>query len=291
MESWEPDTLIYPVSLEHHLSNEDKYYSPKDTKGLPMKKYKSMGLQYNPTRISSYGLANWNRWIKFSRTDCRDIFLQVAKWFMRSENGAWKYEFDWFGGDLKAPWISCMAQGQGISILVRAYRLTGENKFLNQAFMALNVLLTPIENGGLASDLEGDLFFEEYPLSQPMHVLNGFLFTMIGLIELYTVSENKKVAALIEMLGNVLQRNLYRWDLNGWSAYDLHNENNKFRNFCTVSYHGLHVTQLKFIGNYLNIPLIKITGEHWDYQRRKFPLRLRAMIGKIRYRLLYRPQR
>lgn len=120
--------------------------------------------------------------------------------------------------------------------------------------MALNVLLTLIENGGL-------------------------------------VSEIKRVEALIEMLGDVLQRNLYRWDLNGWSAYDLHNENKKSPNFCTVSYHGLHVTQLKFIGNYPNIPLIKKTGEYWDCQRRNFPLRLRAMIDKIRYRLLYKTQR
>jgi hypothetical protein len=65
---------------------------------------------------------------------------------------------------MKAPWLAGIAQGQGISLLTRAYLLTNNAGFLAQAQKALVPLSTPLSEGGLASRLpDGLLFIEEYP--------------------------------------------------------------------------------------------------------------------------------
>jgi heparosan-N-sulfate-glucuronate 5-epimerase len=280
----------YPVSLEFSLERETRFYSPKDPAGLPLRIYKSVGRQYNPTRIAAYGLAHFNRYFASSRSECRETFMKTADWFARAADGRWGYHFDW--NDLKAPWISCMAQGQGISVLARAYHLTGEAKYLESARMALTSLRRPLSMGGVRSRLDDvSEFLEEYPSSAPVHVLNGFLFALIGIYDLMRLEPASGPSVGFDELVQSLESNIGQWDLGYWSAYDVSTAACGIRNATTMKYHRLHITLLRFLGTMLNRVVLRDTADRWDAQSKSVAHRLRALTSKVFYRSLVRAQR
>lgn len=288
--------FIYPVDLEFTLKDEKKYYFPKDENGVPQKEYQSVGIHYNPTRVAAYGLANWNRYQNTQDEINKENFLKALNWFVKNQkNGQWEYEFDW--GDLKAPWVSCMSQGEGISMLVRGYVLTNDLKYLNWALEAIKPFEKMISDGGVRSCLSEDsIFFEEYPELEVKHVLNGFLYSVIGLLELYEVfEENTEPKDMVKKLINEsiysLEKNIERWDCGFWSCYDLHNENKTIRNICTISYHMLHITQLSYIAEKFNSKILEEYAYKWNSYMNSPISRISALCSKILYRIKYPPQR
>jgi hypothetical protein len=280
----------YPVSFEFTLEHETRFYSPKDAAGLPLRVYKSVGSQYNPTRIAAYGLAHFNRYLASSGSECRETFMKTADWFAAAGDGRWSYHFDW--NDLNAPWISCMTQGQGISVLARAYHLTGEAKYLESARMALTPLRRPLSMGGVRSRLDdASEFLEEYPSSAPVHVLNGFLFALIGIYDLMRLEPGFGPSAGFDELVQSLESNIGKWDLGYWSAYDVSTGAYGIRNATTMAYHRLHITQLRFLGTMLNRAVLRDTADRWDAQSKSVAHRLRALASKLLYRSLVRTQR
>ncbi len=292
--SYRQDALTstsYLVDLSFTLDNEDAYYQPKDVDGLPVREYVSVGRQYNPTRIAAYALAHYNRYLDRENEQDREIFFRSAEWFMRNQDGRWRYEFDW--GELRAPWLSAMAQGEGISVLVRAWHLSNEDRYLEQALRALEPFIQPIEEGGVLSQLDsGDPFLEEYPTPKPVHVLNGFLYAVIGLADLERISGQvpSKGLRAADWL-NILEKHLRDWDLGFWSAYDLSADRFGLRNATTVSYHRLHITQLRFLGEWASSDTMLAVANRWEAYSQSTLNRLRALTLKVRYRLSERAQR
>ncbi|NPA71522.1 MAG: D-glucuronyl C5-epimerase [Gammaproteobacteria bacterium] len=284
-------STAYPIDFTFALDREEEFFSPKDENGLPVRKYLSAGVQYNPTRMASYALAHYNRYLETNNEEHRRIFMKVADWFMGSRDGVWSYEFDW--GELKAPWISAMAQGEGVSVLVRAWHLSGEERYIEQALRAIEPFSKEISDGGVVAYLEdGDPFLEEYPTSNPSHVLNGFLFAVIGLVDIERIAGQE----LPEGLGadgwiGVLERHIQKWDLGFWSAYDLTWIGRRMRNPATMSYHRLHISQLKYLVQLYNAQTIFEILEKWELYMYSLFNRLRALVLKINYRMRERAQR
>lgn len=280
--------MYYPIDLEFTLEDEVSYYNPKDRNGVPQRKYKSIGLTYNPTRIASYSLAHWNRYLKSKKESDLEKFKVGLNWFIDNhDKGIWYYNFDW--NELKAPWLSGMAQGQVLSVLSRAYKYN--NKLIDKEILiqALTPFQKEIKNGGVLSYLNEDVFFEEYPTTYPKHVLNGYLFALIGLIDLLKVLEKsdsnyQKINKIINEGLKSLENNIHRWDNGYWSLYDLGNENEKTQNVCTISYHSLQVTQLKYIGNELESEILIEYSEKWNMYMKSFCNRIKALLSKIIYR-------
>ena len=120
------------------LSELGEYYMPfiakanyphLDICGIPKLNYRGkIGWQYNPIAIAQHGLGHHTLFRRTGRHENRDRFLIAAGWLIRNleRNQAglyvWNHHFDWeYRSRLKAPWCSGLAQGQGISLLVRAY--------------------------------------------------------------------------------------------------------------------------------------------------------------------------
>jgi heparosan-N-sulfate-glucuronate 5-epimerase len=282
----EPDSLTglaYPLDLEFTLQNEDFYYTPKDVQGLPVRVYQSVGQQYNPTRLAAYGLAHFNRYLRTNDENSRTLFFKMADWFMQSDDALWQYQFDW--GDIKAPWISCMSQGEGISVLTRAFHLTGEEQYRQQALKALLPLCLPLEKGGLSSQIDGEwLFLEEYPSSTPEHVLNGYLYALIGMWDLIKIDKRVAEKANFEQHLSTLKSNINRWDVGYWSTYDLSPRINGVYNAVTVSYHKLHITQLNYLGFVTATPELCAVAKRWENYLANPINRLKALSYKLRYR-------
>lgn len=152
--------------------------------GLPTVTYRAglgvTGRQTNPVTITQWGLSH------YSRGDTA-AGVRAADWLVTHQrgDGAWVYSFDFYDPPadetMHAPWISALAQGQALSLLARAYRATGDRKYLTAGDRALLPFLKPLADGGVSRSWDGHPYFEEYPTKRPSFVLNGYLFTLIGL--------------------------------------------------------------------------------------------------------------
>lgn len=280
----------YPVDLEFTLAREADYYSPRDSDGLPVRRYRSAGLQYNPTRIAGFALANYNRFVTADSQSSLAHFMRAAAWFAAADDALWYYHFDW--NELKAPWLSCMAQGEGISVLVRAFVLTREELYLERARQALAPLRRPIASGGVRSRIAGRwAFLEEYPSPSPAHVLNGFLFALIGIHDLMRVAPDAGDAIGFQELVETLEANLTGWDLGYWSAYDLSRGPAARANVTTLAYHRLHIAQLRYLGEVCGRSAFTEMAARWACNSESLVSRVRALSGKFLYRALVPAQR
>lgn len=283
------DDSTYPLDLSFTLIESNFYYKNIDENGIPYRVYSSVGKQYNPTRVAAYGLAHYNDYINNGSQESKKVFLSMADWFMSKPSGEYGYSFDW--EDLKAPWLSCMAQGEAASLLVRAYKTTDNKAYLDQALLSLKPLYKTIVEGGVQSLIDNKyIFLEEYPSFRSAHVLNGFLYALTGVIETRLITEDKDLKYLEENLVYSLIENLHRWGTKYWSYYQIDSDK-VIKNFCTPAYHNLHITQLKFINKHYPDPKLEEKIYFWSKGSYRMDIRMRALIGKATYRIINKAQR
>ena len=175
------------------------YQGAYDPSGIPQLDYHGhIGLQYNPIAIAQYGLGNYNLWRQTGDPTRKQKFLLIADWLCShlepNAHGlaVWNHHFNWeYRDTLRAPWYSALAQGQGISLLVRAHKETGDPRYLDAARRAFITFQRPISEGGVAfTDESGDLWFEEYIVSPPTHILNGFIWALWGIYDYFLATKD-----------------------------------------------------------------------------------------------------
>ncbi len=195
---------------------------------------------------------------------------------LQDSRGGFLYNFQWRyylnNYDYKPGWVSAMAQGQALSVLARAYEITGNKKYLEAGNKALNFLITPISKGGvmanlgsLSSSLKNNIIFEEYISHVPTYTLNGFMFSLLGLYDWANVDDsNKKNTAekyFNEGIKSLTQILKY-YDIGGFTCYDLgYITKNREKPHIAVNYHGVHI--------YLLNSLYSITNDRilYDYYK------------------------
>jgi len=219
-----------------------------DSNGVPLAKYGSpIGLQYNPVTISGYALANYHLYLSTGNITRREKFLTQAKWLVenakqRGNFSVWEYNFDWPSYKCTKPWVSAMAQGRGISVLTRAYVLTGNTSYLDVAEKIVLAFGVEMSAGGVRYVDSSGVWYEECadegaPSSK---VLNGFLFSLLDLYECSFETNNSKGWAFFWEGVETISNNIYRYDSGSWSYYDL-----LYYSRATLGYHKLHIEQLR----------------------------------------------
>jgi len=262
----------------------EKHFEFFNEKGIPLTSYGDEK-QISPVNVCAYGLGNLDLYYCTNLNIYKQRALLMADWlvsnqhFLDNQAGVWYYQFDW--KYMKAPWISCMAQGEAISLLSRVYMLTRDDLYLNAAEKAMKVFEISVVDGGIVSRLSEDyVFFEEYPSrDKNTFVLNGFIYSLLGLYDLYLVSDNDKAYCLFNKGVETLKHNLHRFDNNNWSYYNLDPTNKMISSYM---YHNLHIVQLQI--------LYRITGHSFfaDYAIRwkgymfSFPNRMKALVRKLK---------
>jgi len=85
-----------------------------------------------------------------------------------------------------------MGQGQAISLLSRAFFHSGGNEmYLKTAHTALKPFKIPTKNGGVLSEFMNLYpWYDEYPTVPPIFILNGFMYSLIGLYDLFSLAPN-----------------------------------------------------------------------------------------------------
>jgi D-glucuronyl C5-epimerase C-terminus len=155
------------------------------------------------------------------------------------------YQFDYPNERLAAPWVSAYSQGFALSLLVRLYRVTGEDAYLDDAQAVFRSFrqLGPGSRPWVAYVVNGDLWLEQYPSSRPTHVLNGFNFATFGLYDYERLTRDPAAHQLLQGALSTLRRQAGRYRVPGEvSLYDLvHRTQHR-------SYHDVVVWQVGDLG-------------------------------------------
>lgn len=240
------------------LDSQTKRTSFRD--GVLFYSYPKAGVQANPAYISWYGLMCLNKWLINGDKKYLNRALLQGRWLVDNsvfwKNAVrWEYNFDFVnsGTILKAPWPSAMAQGLAISLLIRLYKITGEERMRKLAISAVKLYEIPIKDGGVATDIHGSLYFEEYPAYPLTLILDGTLFALLGL---YDVSNEDFLAGKLFKEGiTTIDKNWKIWDWYGvWSKFGCAGY------LSTVLYHKLNCMLIEIFQNkgYLSsFPLLR----------------------------------
>ena len=270
------------------------YGGPYDPSGILQLDYHGhIGLQYNPIAIAQYGLGNYNLWRRTGDATRKQKFLLIADWLCShlepSAHGLafWNHHFDWEYRDiLRAPWYSALAQGQGISLLVRAYKETADPKYLDAARRAFVSFQRPISEGGVAfADASGGLWFEEYIVSPPTHILNGFIWALWGVYDYFLATDDGPAEELFGRGVRTLLHNLQRYDLGFWSLYE--QSGTRLPMVASTFYHRLHIVQLRIMHRLTREDTFVRIADRWESYTRSRSNCARALAYKTAFKLLY----
>lgn len=219
---------------------------------------------YYPTFIARYGLGNLEMFLETGEEKYKKYFFAQVNWLCNNlvyKNGfaVWEhhYIFPYYQFD-RIPWIHGLGQGLGMTALLKAYQLSGVNRYLEAAKKVYNSFEISIKKGGVKFvDDEGNVWLEEYAILPPPHILNGFITILFSINEFYQVTKDESAFEIWDKGINTLKNNLKRYDTGYWSLYDLLN---KYP--APLMYHDMHVHQLGI--------LYRITGEKIfkDYELR-----------------------
>jgi hypothetical protein len=270
------------------------YQGAYDPAGIPLLDYRGkIGPQYNPIAIAQYGLGNYNLFRRTGETDRREKFFRIAHWLCqhleRNQHGlsVWNHHFDWeYRDTLRAPWYSALAQGQGISVLVRAHKESQDARYLEAAKLALTSFFTPVGEGGVAfTDDRGDLWFEEYIVSPPTHILNGFIWAAWGVYDYFLATRDRSAQEIFARAVQTLLHNLERYDLGFWSLYE--QSGTRLPMVASPFYHQLHIVQLRVMHRLTGEEKFARVADHWEDYGRSRRNRTRALCYKSAFKLCY----
>ena len=261
---YDPTKEWYEYSQDTHV----KVYNSAqlDENGIALANGK-----YNAVTISQYGLNAYGRYITEKNEEYLEVAIKQADFLLEmqdKETGNYYYDYDYavYGSDevLKAPWNSAMAVGNTLSLLTRIYYVTNDEKYLDAAINSLKPLTLDVEDGGLVSYLFGHKFYEEYPTNKGNFALNGFMFTLIGLYDFYTVTGNQLAGRLYNDGIDTLTFALPFYDSVGISLYHLSHlfyDNQPIH--YSDKYHVIHIGQLELLYQLEKEEIFKYYIDRW----------------------------
>jgi len=280
----------------YYMTFADKagYPGPFDAGGVPLLDYHGdVGRQYNPIAIAQYGLAHYNRFVETAAPRHRAAFLAQADWLAASLEPnvrglhVWHHRFPFeYRTRLLPPWYSGLAQGQGVSLLARAWAETRDRRYLDAMRRAFAPMLIDTAAGGvLHRESGGDVWIEEYVVDPPTHILNGFIWALWGVKD-YALSERSAEAeALLAACVGTLKRNIARYDAGFWSRYEL--SGTALPMLASPFYHRLHVVQLDVLRAMTGEDAFGETARRWEGYAARRLNRARSFALKSAFKLLY----
>lgn len=232
---------------------------------------------YHPTTISQYALEIYDpAWASMpaeKRPDEYYVFLRYAIWLADNvgSDGAVHLPFTnrYLGTTLQPGHTSGMTQGQVLSVLGRAYQLSGSNKYLTAGERCLSFMVKQNTStntaafNGCSDTLRWfaaldpalakykNLVIPEEVLVRPqVYILNGDLFAIQGLYDWSVLAKGSNTATAAKTAFDqglkAVEAMLPYYDFYGYSAYDLRQWTTAYETRFTSGYaHACHITVLK----------------------------------------------
>ena len=239
-----------------------------DRQGIPFLEHCDGKHIKMPTMIFQYGLGAFDLYLLEEKKEYLDKVVICANWAVdnQEEKGSWNNFFYIYPDN---PY-SAMSQGEGASLLLRAYAETKDIRYFNAAKKAIDFMLIDVSCGGVSERRENELYLLEYT-HLPL-VLNGWIFALWGIYDLSLVLPEYKKE--FDKTVNTLARQLLLFDNGYWSLYDVSVM------MTSPFYHKLHIAQLKAMYQITNIDIFKEMSLKFEKYESKKINRIRAFCVK-----------
>ncbi len=267
-----------------------KDYSGRMKDGFPLRNQNSESLQLLPSTVTQLALGHYECWLKNRGSLHLDRFLKCADWLVEhhlpcpGKKDGWQYFFDHGRLGIKAPFISAMGQGLGISVLIRAHKVTKNEAYVSTAEHALEAFRFELSQGGVTARLkDGLVFYEEYPSNPFSHVLNGHIFALWGLYDFAVYRSDHSAREMFDRGTESLVSLLPSYDLGFWSRYGLFPH--PIPNIASPFYHESHIAQLRAMFMLTGIQDFDEYAKRWQRQFDSWYNFVRAVYRKFKFKL------
>ena len=226
--------------------------------------------------IFQYGLAAYDLFLKTNDEIYKEKVLACANWAVENqqEDGGWVT----FAYKKPEHPYSSMAQGEGISLLIRAYIAEKDERFLEAAHRAKDFMLKPISAGGTTEYRDGDVILYE-DTDNPV-ILNGWIFSLWGLYDYCKYTGDREAWTVLEKTLVSLKRKLPDFDVKCWSKYEAG------KRICSPFYHKLHIAQLNAMYDLFGDPIYQAFADKWEAHQNSFWKPKLAFIMKALQKVL-----
>jgi hypothetical protein len=147
----------------------------------------------------------------------------------RGGGSTWEYYFSFGGGT--PPWTSAMSQGTALEALTRGYKAFHDRSYLDVARAALPIFHASPPLGVSVRTGRG-VRYVLYSFAPGSRVINGFLQTLIGLVDYARASGNQEARKLFEAGDAEARAEVPGYDTGAWSLYEPGQED-------SLDYHNL----------------------------------------------------
>lgn len=255
----------------------EKVLKDKNTNGvkIPTIKIENGEEILFPIAIFQYGLGAYDLYLIYKKEVYLKKFQCCVQWAVENqeENGGWKN----FTHISPSHPYSSMAQGEGISLLLRGYKEFGDERYLGAAGNALKFMLKDIEEGGTTKYINNEVYFYEFT-DKPV-VLNGWIFSVFGLIDYLLVVPDERVRKIYNLSIETMINNLERFDVGYWTKYDIDSK------MASPFYHDVHIAQLNALYALTGNNAFKMFEEKCSNYKKSWFNRKKAFIIKAYQKL------
>ena len=259
------DLLLYPFERFPLLSSEEVNLDAAGERYVDTASSGMIPTIYDPTSIAQYALIHWNAFRTTQVNEHRKAFMILANWLLEHESplvntiSCWPIPFAMPNYHAPGPWLSASTQGTIISVLVRAYQLTGDVAFLDSVHRAVRIFELDILDGGVNTPIgKNGVFFEEVAVYPAAHMLKGHILALFGLYDYVNLTRESKIESLLQRGLDTLHIMIDEFDVGYWTRNDLLHKRLSSR--CN---HSLHVALLEALSNYSSCEQCAIKVLRW----------------------------
>jgi hypothetical protein len=233
---------FYPLSFKKRLT--EKHYLHFDENGLPLSGVINGDLAHHVTTMSSFCFCNWELFLETGDEKYAGPVVLTADYFLSKacyqETG--RATIPWFFDKSETGGKNCgMDQGEAISVLLRAYCIRGDERYLTLASDISNSFLFSLAEQGVAGKIPGTQ--DPWFLEGEHFILNGHAYALIGLWELWRVSGKPEHYGIFRSGYDSLIKHIGLFDKKYWTIYMLEDKNY----LASIMYHNLHICQLRIL--------------------------------------------
>ena len=281
--------MVTGKSIYHVNQGEGKLFSKEEIKGyyndltekvlkstvdineIPRMKIESGEIIEFSIGIFQYGLGAYDLYLLNHEKEMLQRFKMAAEWAIshQENNGGWVT----FNEQSNTNPYSSMAQGEGISLLLRAFVEFKDIRFKEAAKKAMDFMQISIEKNGTTKYYESDIYLQEFP-NKPT-VLNGWIFSIFGIMDYMKIyKDDLKVREFYEKSLKTLIKVLPEYDINYWSKYDIKSK------IASPFYHKLHINLLKVMYKLTGHEIFQDYANKFEEYSKKRLNRIKAFVIK-----------
>ncbi len=272
--SFPPGHLALGLPLGEYYQNFDAaltlvdagFHGPLNPGGVPMARGVDGAANAFPILVAQYALALIPGARRGDPEALRKLRTQVD-WLLERQTmsgpktGFWVMDFNNAKyPSLRAPWVSALAQGNGVSALLRAGEVVGpEERLTEAALAAYRAMHVPVQEDGVLDTRASGPWLEEYPTRPPRGVLNGAIYSLLGVLDVARITGDSEAWEFWEEGVRTIADLLPRFDTGFWSTYEL-----AAPALSSVHYHkNIHIPLLRILGSLSGRAVFDDTAGRW----------------------------